>query len=408
MTIRILVAERGPMASHLHKSLRATAAETVAIDAGTEPEPPYMDDADYAMVVPSLNRVQDVVSAALDAGCDAVHPGVGPDAESPDLARACMEANLGYLGPMPEQIAALADRWTTREIAIAAGVPVVPGSGQIFNLPELEEPVKRLGYPIWVKDAWGLEAALAKNDAQLAHLVRERIHSGQQCWVEAHIPRARHVVVSFVGDEDGEVVPLGVRDRALRHMGKLSVDRFPAPIGEDLAATLEAATVTYAEAVRFTGVGSVGFLVDDTGGAHCIGLRPRLDVGALLNDSVHGMRLAELQLRMAAGDDLGWEREDLEPKGHAVGIRLRAQERGILKAWSAPEDVALHTHLAVGSVAAGLIGVLVVQGPTAQACVVRSVAAVRDLECEGVDIGRDRLVAALSDARFWSGEILTS
>lgn len=408
MTVRILVAERGPMAGHLHRSLRASAAETVAIDSGTEPEPSYMEDADYAMVVPSLDRVQDIVSAALDAGCDAVHPGVGADAESPDLARACMEAQLGYLGPLPEQIAALADRWTTREIAIAAGVPVVPGSSQIFNLPELEEPVRRLGYPLWVKDTWGLEAVVAETDTQLAKLVRERVHSGQQCWVEGHIPRARHVVVSFVGDEEGEVVTFGVRDRALRHRGKLTVDRFPAPIDADLAANVESATVTFAEAVRFTGVGTVGFLVDDGGAAYCIGLRPRLDVGALLNDTVHGVRLAELQLRMAGGDDIGWEREDLEPEGHAIGIRLRAEERGILKKWSAPEGVTLHSHLVEGSIASGLLGVLVVQGPTAQACVVRAVAALRDMEIEGVDIGRDGLVEAISDPRFWSGEVLAT
>ncbi|HJN78275.1 MAG TPA: biotin carboxylase N-terminal domain-containing protein [Myxococcota bacterium] len=406
MTVRILVAERGPMAGHLHRSLRATAAETVAIDGGTEPEPSYMEEADYAMVVPSLNRAQDLVAAALDAGCDAVHPGVGPDAESPDLARACMEASLGYLGPLPEQIAALADRWTTREIAIAAGVPVVPSSSPIYNLPELEEPVQRLGYPLWVKDTWGLEAVLAESDVELARLVRERIHSGQQVWVEGHIPRARHVVVSFAGDEEGEVVPFGVRDRALRRMGKLSVDRFPAPIEADLAATVEAAAVTFAEAVRYTGVGTVGFLVDDSGAAYCIGLRPRLDLGALLNDIVHGIRLAELQLRMAGGDDIGWDQEDLEPKGHAIGIRLRADKRGILKKWRAPEGVTLHSHLVEGSVASGLLGVLVVHGPTAQASVVRAVAALRDLEVEGVDIGRQRLVEAISEPRFWTGEVL--
>ncbi|MCP4807501.1 MAG: hypothetical protein GY884_19320 [Proteobacteria bacterium] len=408
MNPRILIVERGPMAGHLHRSLRASGAETVSVDIGLEVEPAYEDDADFNAIVPPMERPEDLVSAAHDSGCEAIHPGVGAMAEQPDLVRACTAGHVGYIGPLAEQISALADRWTTREIAVAAGIPVIPGSGRIFNLSELEEPVRRLGYPLWVKDAWGLNAQLACNDTELGVLVRERIHSGQSVWIESHIERARHVVVTFVGDEEGAVVPLGVRERALRHKGRLSVDRFPALISADLTAAVEDAAVTLAEAVHFQGVGSVSFLVDDAGGAHCIGLRPRLQVGTLLNEAVHGLRLAEVQLRMAQGDGIGWTVDDLAPSGTALGIRIRTEDRGVLTRFRPPDGVDVHTHLREGSIGSGLLAVMVVKAPTAQASVVRAVAALSEFEIEGVDAGLAEQIAAISDPRFWDGDVISS
>lgn len=408
MNPRILVVERGPMAGHLHRSLRASGAETVSVDIGLEVEPAYEDDADFNAIVSPLERPEDLVAAAHDAGCEAIHPGVGAQAEQPDLVQACTAGHLGYIGPLAEQISALADRWTTREIAIAAGIPVIPGSARIVNMSELEEPVARLGYPLWVKDAWGLNAQLATNPSELGALVRDRIHAGQSIWLEAHIDRARHVVVTFVGDEEGSVVPLGVRERALRHKGRLSVDRYPALIQPDLAATLQEAAVSLAEAVHFQGVGSVSFLVDDAGAAYCIGLRPRLQVGTLLNEAVHGLKLAALQLRMAQGDDIGWGVDDLEPSGAALGIRIRTEDRGELTRFRPPQGVDVHTHLREGSIGSGLLAVMVVKAPTAQACVVRAVAALGAFEIEGVDAGLPQLIETLSDPRFWDGDVISS
>jgi biotin carboxylase len=402
MSVRILVVERGPLASWLHRSLRASGCETVGLISEEEPDPAYAEECSFDMVVPRLDRTEDLISAAMDSSSDAIHPGIGSLAESEELSGACRGAGIGFLGPAPEQIAALSDRWTTREIAIAAGVPVTPGSAPIYNLPELREPRQRLGLPLWIKDAWGLSAELAHTDRQLATSVTERIHAGQKVWVEQHIDGARHVVVHFVATGE-EAVPLGVCERAVRHHGKLTVDRFPANIEPGVAASVQDAAVRFAEAVQYRGLGSVGFLVDDSGGAYCLGLRPRLSIGALLVDEVQGLRSPELQLRMALEDPLGWDRDDLQPKGHALGVRVRALGSGLVESIEVPAGARFETHLGPGMKASGLLGVLVATGPTAQATVVRALAALRGLRIVGVELDLEPLVQALGDPRLWSG-----
>ncbi len=402
MIQRVLVVERGPLATYLHRSLQAAGVETVAVHG--EVEASYVDEATFAMYVPGLDRTEDLVSAAIDSGCDAMHPGCGALAENADLARAVNAAGVGWLGPLPEQIAALADRWTTREIAIAAAVPVIPGSGPLLNVTDLEVPVERLGLPLWVKDAWGLQPEFVDRHDQLVASVGQRIHSGQKVWVESHVRGARHVVVTVVADESGQAVPLGVRERAIRGEGKLTIDQFPAPIEDDLTTALEDAAVAFAEAVRYRGVGSVGFLVDQSNAAWCIGLRPRIQIGTLLNDAVLGVRMPEVQLRIAQSETIGWTRDDLKADLCALGLRIRVQERGTLEAFEVP-DGTFHTHLRLGMQASGLLGVLVITAPTRQSALVRASGALRRMVLDGLDTDIEEHLASLADASFWHGEV---
>ena len=405
MIARVLVSERGPLASYLHRSLQAAGVETVAVHG--EVEAAYVDEATFAMYVPGLDRTEDLVSAAMDSGCDALHPGCGALAESADLARAINLAGLVWLGPLPEQIEALADRWTTREIAIAAAIPVIPGSSPLLNVADLEEPVERLGMPLWLKDAWGLQPEFVERQDHLVTAVGQRIHSGQKVWVESHVGGARHVVVTVVADESGQAVPLGVRERAIRGGGKLTIDQFPAPIGEDLTTALQDAAVAFADAVRYRGVGSVGFLVDQSSAAWCIGLRPRIQIGTLLNDAVLGVRMPEVQLRVAQSEPIGWTREDLQADLYALGLRIRVRDKGTLKALDVP-DGTFHTHMRPGLQASGLLGVLVVTAPTRHSVLVRASGALRRMVVEGIETDIDDHLVSLGQSSFWHGEVAES
>ena len=402
MIQRVLVAERGPLATAIHLALQAAGVETVAVHGESDAD--YIEKATFAVYVPGLDRVEDLVSAAVDGGCDALHPGCGALAESPELARGVAQANMMFLGPLPEQIAALADRWTTREIAIAAAVPVIPGSAPIINLEDLSDPIERLGFPLWIKDAWGLEAERFDRQDHLVSAVGQRVHSGQKVWVEAHVRGARHLVVTVVADESGEVVPLGVRERSVRGGGKLTIDQFPAPIHDDLKNSLEEAAVAFAEAVRYRGVGSIGFLVDSSGAAWCIGLRPRIQIGTLLNDAVLGIRMPEVQVRVAQGEPIGWDRDDLAGEGCALGLRIRAKGKGVVTRIEVP-DGEFHTHAIEGAEVSGLIGVLVITAPTRHAAVVRASGALRRLVLDGVETDVEEHLASLSQPSFWEGTV---
>ncbi len=161
---------------------------------------------------------------------------------------------------------------------------------------------------------------------------------------------------------------------------------------------------TYAEALGYVGLGSVGFLVDPNESLWCLGFRSRLQVGNLLTDRVQGLNLAELQLRLAGQEEIGWSEEDLEPKGCALGLRIRARKGGVVQKINVPAGVEFETHLCEGSRATGLLGVLLVEAPTRQACVVKAVSFLESFSIEGVDCALEEHLQALTSMRFWKGE----
>ena len=404
---RVLVAERGPLAGYLIRSLKRLGMETVAI--APDPIEPVSYNADADFFVQLLGGDADfreaLLEVAVDAGCDAVHPGYGPLAENVGFAQELGAARVGFVGPQPEVIQALSDRWMVREMAVQAGLPVIPGSEPLERPEMIRAEAQRLGLPVWLKDSTG-RRPVCLNSLELVEQVASIRLSSEEgpVWLEKHIENSRHLVVSFVADAHGEMVTLGVRERAVRADGSLVVDQAPAPVSEVLAQAVSDAAFTYASALGYVGLGSVGFLVDPNESIWCVGFRSRLQVGNLLTDCVQGLNLAELQIRLAAQEEIGWSAEDLEPKGCALGLRIRAKKSGMVQKINVPEGVRFETQLTEGSRGRGLLGVLIVEGQTRQACVVKAVAALKEFEVVGVDCGLEELSAALTDLRFWSGE----
>ncbi len=405
---RILIAERGPLASLLHRSLMASGYETVAIFGERDELAPHVEEATYAAYVPGLDRKADLVGAALDAGCDCLHPGAGPLAESAELASACRAAGLAFIGPFPEQIEGLSDRWVTRELCVASAVPVVPGSPLLINHQEIRQAAEGLDFPLWLKNPWGLEPMRFDEIEGLVEEGTARIHAGQKVWLEQHVDNARHVTVTVVADREGEVVALGVQERSSRREGRLSIEQAPAPVSQVMAEGLQEAAIAVAKAVRFVGVGSVGFLVDPSGAAPCIGLRPRLSLSMLLTDVRHGLRLAGLQVQVVSGQPIGWGQDQLDPQEVALSIRIRAMSRGTLGEWKLPEGVQLETAFASGmEVGEGaLLGVLVTKHTSRPACVVRAIAALNELEIGGVETDAAACIEQLGDPTFWTGGVV--
>lgn len=398
---RVLIAERGPMASYLDASLRAAGLETVVVFSEEEQDHPRLDEASYAAFVAEDAPVTAYVDAANDAGCEMIHPGPGPLAEDAAFALEVASANLLFIGPPFDRLAMLADRWTSREAARRAGVAPPFSTGVLTGPEPLVRQAGALGLPIWIKDRHGLGADRAESVEDAVATVNRRLSRGQQVWAEAHVRDARHLVVSVAADRHGHTVALGVRERALRRGRRLVADQLPASVTPGLARALEDAAETIARTVGFQGVGSVGYLTDPSGAAWCLGLRPRLDLGSLLNDQVYGLRLPELQLRLARGEAIGWGRDALEANGVALGVRIRALGEGTLTRLEVPDEVQLVGTAAVGQLARGLVGVMVVQAPTRQACLVRAVHALGALRVEGVQTDVAEHLELLAAPDFW-------
>ncbi|MCB9759190.1 MAG: hypothetical protein H6739_05080 [Alphaproteobacteria bacterium] len=410
---RLLLAEKGPMAAYLVDVYETMGVEVVAAFDEASQDAPHLDRASFAAYIPSDAVPEALLDASNDAGCDGLHPGLGPLAEDPRFAHAAARANLLFVGSPAEQLAVLADRWTTRRVAVKSGVPVVPGTALVERLDEVDatcaDARSRLGGALWIKDAGGHGAQRVAEGGppeRLAALVSARVADGQRVWIEREVRQARHLVVTVVGDSGGGALGLGVRERARRRDGRLTIDQFPASIGDGLARNLVEAAEVLAKKRGFRGVGSVGFLVDPTGGAWCLGLRPRLQLGTLLNDAVQEIRLPEVQLRVACGDRIGWDRGAITGRQDvALGFRLRADAPGVITRWSPPEGATVHTVAAEGCTASGLFAVLVVRAPTRQACVVRATAALRAFAIEGVSTNLEAHRVTLGDEGFWAGSV---
>ena len=404
---RVLVAERGPLAGYLIRSLKRLGLETVAIAPDPVEPVSYSSDADFfvQLLGGSSGFQEALIEVAVDSGCDVVHPGYGPLAEDADFAQMLGAARIGFVGPQPEIIHALASRWTVREMAVQAGIPVVNGCMPLEKPESIRKEVERLGLPLWVKDGTGQRPVLLETMELVQQVAGIRLSSQEApVWLEQHIQDARHLVVSFVADVHGEMVTLGVRERAIRLGGHLVLDQAPAPVSQGLAEAVAHAAHTYAEALGYVGLGSVGFLVDPNESLWCLGFRSRLQVGNLLTDRVQGLNLAELQLRLAGQEEIGWSGDDLDPKGCALGLRIRARNGGVVQKINVPDGVEFETHLCEGSRASGLLGVLLVEAPTRQACVVKAVTSLESFSIEGVDCAIEEHLQSLTSMHFWKGE----
>jgi acetyl/propionyl-CoA carboxylase alpha subunit len=408
---RVLVCERGPMAGYIVRALKRMGIESVVLFPPDDESAPYVSEAAFSVPIPqgSVAYEDQILEVAMDAGCDGVHPGAGPLAENADFAARVEELNLVAIGPRPTLIRATANRWSTREVAVGAGVPVVKGSPPLSDGKEAAHWFAELGGQVWLKDTRGWRAATPKSAEAAARLVAVRLGTGvEKVWLEQHIPNARHLVVSVVGDQAGQILTLGERERIVRRGDAMTLDLAPAPVDDSIRIAAGRATVALASALRFVGVASVGFLANGTGGLWCLGLRPRLQVGDLLSDILHGLNSVEMQVRLALGEPLGWSATDLEATGTALGIRIRARERGRLTRWHIPAGIMLESSCFEGQEVDGLLGVMIVTGKTRQAAVIKAMAALKSLEIKGVVTDIPSHLDALGDPEFWRGRPVRS
>jgi|GEM_PF-2365789 len=405
---RVLIAEQGPLTEYLVRSLSHLGLETVVI----VPNPPnpvsYSSQATFAVQLStSTTDLRDaLIEIANDAGCDGIHPGYSSLAEDVEFAQRVMRSNVKFIGPQLELVFALSNRWTVREMSRAAGIPVSEAFGPIASVSEISTCGDVLGFPLWVKDSAGRPPRLVEDHQQLSAEVASRSLTGVAAvWGERHIPKGRHVVASCVWEETGDMV-LSLRDRALRDEWGLSVDLVPAPVTTEVNDVICASALAFGRALGYRGIGSVGFMVDENEGVVCIGFRSRLQVGDLLSDHHQGLNLAELQLRLAFGESIGWSADDLQPKGCSMAIRIHAVGHGVVKSIKVPSIAKFETNIMEGHFASGLLGVLVVSGTTRQAAVVKAVAALKEFSIEGVDSDIDRQIKAIANFGFWSDERL--
>jgi acetyl/propionyl-CoA carboxylase alpha subunit len=319
----LLVANRGEIAARVFRTCRRLGIGTVAVATPDDQGAYHTRQADRVVAVETYLDPAEHVRAGLDAGADALHPGYGFLAESPELAEAVEAAGLVWVGPPPAAIRASGDKLEAKRLAAGAGVPVVPSG----------EP-REIGFPLLVKAAAGgggrgmrLVREPTELDDALAAAQREaRAGFGDdRVFCERYVERPRHVEIQLLADARGDVVHLGERECSIQRRHQKILEESPSPgVDDELRAALGDAAVALARAVGYRNAGTAEFVVDGEGSFWFLELNARIQVEHPVTELVTGVDLVEQQLRLAAGEPLPALPEG--PGGHAVEVRLYAED----------------------------------------------------------------------------------
>ncbi|MFN8164115.1 MAG: biotin carboxylase N-terminal domain-containing protein [Solirubrobacterales bacterium] len=327
----LLIANRGEIAIRVARSARALGLPTVAVvtAADARANSAHADAADVGVAVSSYLDGEELLRAAAASGARSVHPGYGFLAENASFARAVVEAGLTWIGPPPAAIELMGDKARAKEVAEAAGVPVVPSG----------EGAEESDYPLVVKAVAGgggkgmrVVRSPGELDAATAAAKREAASAfgDERVLIERYIERPRHIEVQVLADSHGSCVHLGERECSLQRRHQKVVEEAPSPVvDEALRERMGAAAVALAEACGYEGAGTVEFIATgDASEFFFLEMNTRLQVEHPVTELVYGVDLVAEQLRAAAGEPLAFSQEDLVSAGHAIEARLYAEDPG--------------------------------------------------------------------------------
>jgi acetyl-CoA carboxylase biotin carboxylase subunit len=340
---KVLIANRGEIAVRILRGLREMGIRGAVIY--SEPDrlglPVLLADEAYPIgPAPSREsylRAEAIVELAVAIGADAIHPGYGFLSERAGFARLCRDAGVTFIGPSPEAIDAMGSKVESRRLMMAAGVPVVPGGKD--PLPDLDSAAaaaEAIGYPVMLKAAaggGGKGMRMIPSADELASSYRAARSEAaasfgdDSVYLEKYIVNPRHVEIQVMGDLHGRVVSLGERECSLQRRHQKVVEEAPSSVvGPDLRRRMGEAAVKAASAVGYSNAGTCEFLLDADGSFYFLEMNTRLQVEHPVTELVTGIDLVQAQIRVAEGEPLGPGFDDVQPRGHAVEVRLYAED----------------------------------------------------------------------------------
>lgn len=340
---KILVANRGEIALRVMKTAREMGIKTVAVYSDADESAQHVKMADEAVHIgpapaaESYLNVEAILAAAKQTGAQAIHPGYGFLSENAGFARACAEAGVTFIGPKPESIDAMGSKSAAKALMEKAGVPLLPGyHGDDQTEKNLLKQAEKIGFPVLIKavaggGGRGMKQVMQAKDfaAALDSAKREaaKAFGNDDVLIEKLLVNPRHIEVQVFGDEHGNVVHLFERDCSIQRRHQKVVEEAPAPgVSDELRAKFGEAAVNAAKAVDYVGAGTVEFLMDDVGDFYFMEMNTRLQVEHPVTELITGFDLVEWQLKVAYGEVLPATQKDIQMNGHAVEVRLYAED----------------------------------------------------------------------------------
>ena len=432
----LLVANRGEIAVRILRSARAMGLRTVAVYSDADRDALHVELADLAVRLgppapaESYLNIARVIAAARDSGAQAVHPGYGFLAENPAFAEACEAAGLVFVGPSAKSIQTMGDKAEAKAQMRAAGVPCVPGyDGADQNPAVLLNEAEALGWPVMIKAVAGgggrgmrLVRSSDAFDYALASARSEAKNSfgDDRVLLEKAIEVPRHIEIQIMADRHGNVIHLGERDCSVQRRHQKVIEEAPSPaVTQELRQEMGAAAVAAARAIGYEGAGTLEFLLGADGGWYFMEMNTRLQVEHPVTEAVTGLDLVELQLRIAAGGELGLAQQDVQINGHAIEVRLCAEspeadflpQAGSLERWRPAPGLRIDHGLRDGTVVPSdydsMIAKLVAQGPDRETARKRLLLALEQTQAMGIETNQRFLGLCLEHPVFVDGHATT-
>jgi acetyl-CoA carboxylase, biotin carboxylase subunit len=357
---KVLIANRGEIAVRIIRACRELDLATVAVYSQADEESLHTRMADEAVCVgpaptrESYTHVANIISAALITGAEAIHPGYGFLAENASFAEACEACGLVFIGPRPDAINQMGDKAPARVLMADHGVPVVPGSGVVQNEQDAYRAGEAIGYPLMVKATAGgggkgmrvvhTEGELL-DSVSMAQTEAASAFGDPGVYLERYLEDPRHIEIQVMADQFGNVAHLGERDcsiQTLRHQ-KMVEEAPSVALTPEIRQAMGEAAIRAARAVSYQGAGTVEFLVDG-GSFYFMEMNTRIQVEHPVTEQVTGIDLVKEQIRVAAGEHLSFSQEDVRFRGHAIEVRLTAEDPRDLKFTPSAGKI---THLAL-------------------------------------------------------------
>lgn len=435
----LLVANRGEIAVRVMRTAKAMGLKTVAVYSEADANAQHVREADQSVcigpapVADSYLQLDAILDAAERTGADCIHPGYGFLSENQAFASACEAKGIEFIGPPNAAIEIMGDKAKAKRAMIDAGVPCVPGyQGHDQKVSTLVAEAEKIGLPVMVKAAAGgggrgmrlvhevseLETAIdmAQSEAQNAFGSSELI-------IEKAVMRPRHVEIQVFADKVGNTVYLGERDCSIQRRHQKVVEEAPCPVmTPELREAMGTSAVEAAKAVNYVGAGTVEFLLDEAGQFYFLEMNTRLQVEHPVTELVTGYDLVEWQIRVARGEVLPAEQQDIELFGHAIEVRLYAEDpasgflpsTGTINLFTQPlgpgirVDAGVETGDEVTPFYDAMVAKLITYGDTREDARLKMRSALQDTALFGPANNRDFLIDVMDQAEFISGAATTA
>lgn len=435
---KILIANRGEIAVRIIRACREMGIETVAVYSEADKDAMHVEMADEAICIgpakskDSYLNMQNIISATVITGAQAIHPGFGFLSENSTFAGMCEDCKIAFIGPKSDMIELMGNKSQARATMIKAGVPVVPGSeNALIDTDEALILANKIGYPVMIKASSGgggkgMREVFSEDDFvsafENAKAEAKAAFNDDSMYIEKLIINPKHVEIQILADKYGNVIYLGERDCSIQRMHQKVLEEAPCPImTQELRAKMGKIAIKAAKAVNYENAGTIEFLLDSSNNFYFMEMNTRIQVEHPITEMVTGIDLIKEQIKIASGEELTIKQKDIKIRGHALECRINAENPkkkfrpspGTIETLMIPGgfgirvDTAVYQGYTIPSTYDSMIAKLITYGKDRQEAISKMKRALGEFIIEGLDTNIDFQYEIMNNGDFISGDFNT-